>query len=78
MKAALSFLTNITMAVLAGLIAWSAWEYSRPFLGQILPQPFRGFILELRFLVSFVCVVAVLSVAEYLIGRFGRKLDSGD
>ena len=78
MKAALSFLTNIAMAVFAGLIAWLAWEYSRPLLGQILPQPFRGFILELRFLVSLVVVIVVLSVAELVVGWLGRKLDSGD
>ena len=78
MKAASSFLTNVAMAVFAGLVAWLAWEYSRPLLGQILPQPLRGFILELRFLVSLIAVIAVLSVAEYLIGRFTRKPDSGD
>ena len=78
MKAAVSFLTNVVMAALAGLIAWLAWDYSRPLLGQILPQPFRGFILELRFLVSLIAVISVLSVAEYLVGRISRKPDSDD
>ncbi len=77
MKAAFTFLTTVAMVVLAGLIAWLSWEYSRPLLGQILPQPFRGFILEMRFLVSLVAVVAVLSVAERLIGWISSKLDLG-